>query len=318
MNSPHPEIETISAYIDGEVSNRERAQVEQHLASCASCGAISKRMRTASVNVAALGPVQMTVDEHRALRQALLGATGAGASSRWRLDRLQWSLAGAFAVLAVAVVGFSFMRSIPTDDGGQESLTEAMAPADESAAPITIDSDDQIPGKVLALAEVKDSVSVAKGGSRSAEAAPEAPAAVAQPDAARDSSAQSNEGAETFSARGGGNGGDGGGAGAAGGSAYAGATTGGGDAGEALLTEDAGVRCSAALAATQTDPLEPIAVREISYKGRPAWLVVYGVRERSGNAIEELRAFVVELDACATLPAEALGSAVLSRSTFKP
>jgi hypothetical protein len=207
------------------------------------------------------------------------------------------------------------MRSIPTDDGAQESLTEAMAPADESASQITIDSDEQIPGKVLALPEVKDSISRAGAGGRSAKAAPEAPAALAEPDAARDSSAQSNEGAENFATRsggsGGGAGGDGGGAGAAGGSAYAGATTSGGAA-------DAISRCSAALAATQTDPLEPIAVREISYKGRPAWLVVYGVRERSGNAIEEIRAFVVELDACATLPAEALDSAVLSRSTFKP
>jgi anti-sigma factor RsiW len=312
MNSRHLETETISAYLDGEVTSRERAQVEQHLASCPSCGAISQRMKTASRSVAALGPVEMTADEHRALRQTLLGAGRGRAASRWSFGRLQWSLAGAFAVLAVAVVGFAFMRSIPTDDGGQQSVTEAMAPADESGSQITIDSDDQIPGKVLALPEVKDSISRAGAAGRSVKAAPEAPAALPRTDAASDSSAaQSNESAETFA-----NGRDGGGAGAAGGSgAYAGATTGGeGDS----FSEGAGDRCSAALDASQPDPLEPIAAREISYQGKPAWLVVYAAPAGSGNGIEEIRAFVVDPGDCANLSGKALESAILSRSAFKP
>ena len=328
MNNSHLEIETISAYLDGMVTSRERAQVEQHLASCTSCGEITSRMKTASSNLAALGPVQMTADEHRALRQAILGATKTAASGawgfggrpagvtsrRWSFGRLQWSLAGGFALLAVAVVGFAFMRSVPDTDGGAQTLTEAMAPADRSAAPIAIASDDQIRDTVLALPEVKGSISKSTAESGPpAQPAPEAPA-LARTDAARDSAAaQSNDDAESF-ATGGGSAGDGGGGGSAGGSgAYTGA-----DTGAHPFTVEAGAACSAAIAATQPDPLEEIAAREISYKGNHAWLIVYGAPAGSGGGFAEIRTFVVDPADCANLSGETLTRTFLSRYSFKP
>ncbi|MEX2551637.1 MAG: zf-HC2 domain-containing protein [Actinomycetota bacterium] len=324
MNSTHPEIETISAYLDGMVTSRERAQVEQHLASCGSCGEITRRMKTASGNLAALGKVQMTAQEQAALRRTLLGATKTAASGawgfggrpagvtsrRWSSGRLQWSLGGAFALLAVAVVGFAFMRSVPNTDGGAQTLTEAMAPADRSAAPITIASDDQIKGTVLALPEVKGSISKSTAESGPPQAAPEAPA-LARTDASRDSAAaQSNDDAESF-ATGGGD--DGGGGIAGGGGAYAGAAT---DA--QPFTVDAGAACSAAITATQPDSLEEIAAREISYKGRQAWLIVYGVPAGSGGSFVEITTFVVDPADCANLSGEALERSFLSRYSFKP
>lgn len=312
MNNTHPEIETISAYLDGMVTSRERAQVEQHLASCGSCGEITSRMKTASSNLAALGKVQMTAQEQAALRRTLLGATKtaasgslgfggrpAGVTSRgWSFGRLQWSLAGAFALLAVAVVGFAFMRSVPDTNGGEQTLTEAMAPADRSAAPITIASDDQIRDTVLALPEVKGSISKSPAESDPPQAAPQA-TALARTDASRDSAAaQSNDDAESF-ATGGGNGGDGGGggggsAGASG--AYAGAAT-----GAVPFTVEAGAACAAAIAATQPGPLEEIAAREISYKGRQAWLIVYGTPAGARGSFAEIRTFVVDPAHCANL-----------------
>ena len=326
MNNTHPEIETISAYLDGMVTSRERAQVEQHLASCGACGEITSRMKTASSNLAALGKVQMTAQEQAALRRALLGATKtaasgslgfggrpAGVTSRgWSFGRLQWSLAGAFALLAVAVVGFAFMRSIPDTNGRAQTLTEAMAPADRSAAPITIASDDQIRDTVLALPEVKGSISKSTAESGPpAQPAPEAPA-LARTDASRDSAAaQSTDDAESF-ATGGGE--DGGGAGAAGGSgAFAGAATGGHP-----FTVEAGAACAGAIAATQPGPLEEIAAREISYKGRQAWLIVYGAPAGSSGGFAEIRTFVVDPADCASLSGEALERAFLSRYSFKP
>lgn len=331
MNNTHPEVETISAYLDGMVTSRERAQVEQHLASCGSCGEITSRMKAASSNLAALGKVQMTAQEQAALRRTLLGATKtaasgslgfgrrpAGVTSRgWSFGRLQWSLAGAFALLAVAVVGFAFMRSIPDTNGGAQTLTEAMAPADRSAAPITIASDDQIRDTVLALPEVKGSLSKSTAESGPpAQPAPEAPS-LARTDASRDSAAaQSTDDAESFASGGGGggNGGDGGGGGAAGGSgAFAGAAT-----GAHPFTIEAGAACSAAIAATQPGPLEEIAAREISYKGKQAWLIVYGAPAGSGGGFAEIRTFVVDPADCANLSGETLTRTFLSRYSFKP
>lgn len=325
MNNTHPEIETISAYLDGMVTSRERAQVEQHLASCGVCGEITSRMKTASSNLAALGKVQMTAQEQAALRRTLLGTTKtaasgslgfggrpAGVTSRgWSFGRLQWSLAGAFALLAVAVVGFAFMRSIPDTNGGAQTLTEAMEPADRSAAPITIASDDQIRDTVLALPEVKGSISkfTAESGPP-AQPAPEAPA-LARTDASRDSAAaQSTDEAESFATGGGGE--DGGGA-AGGAGAFAGAAT-----GAHPFTVEAGAACSAAIAATQPGPLEEIAAREISYKGKQAWLIVYGAPAGSGGGFAEIRTFVVEPADCANLSGETLTRTFLSRYSFKP
>jgi hypothetical protein len=319
MNTPHIELETITAYLDGDLAPRERNRIAGHLDSCASCAASAHRMERAARSVAGLGPVEMTIDEHRALRQAVLaGAKPAG--RWWSLGRLQWSVAGAFALIAVAVVGFSFLRSVPRQADEVESATEAAAPADES---LMIESDAQIRDTVLALPEVQERF-------RRSVAGPEPLQAPAMPPGELDRSAEGGvavkaqpagepetlgrtEGGGGGSA--GGLGGDAAGGGPGGSGEFAGATNQEAEAG-AALPEETGLDCLSALAATQSQPLTPITSEPVVYRGTPAWLLVYDAPLPDHST--EIRSYVVGREDCARLSGGQLDDAVLARSAFKP
>jgi uncharacterized membrane protein YgcG len=324
MNAPHLELETISAYIDGELSTPERDRIAQHLTSCPSCAASTRRMQGAVRSVAALDPVQMTIDEHRTLRQAVLGATRP-AARRWSLGRLQWSAAGAFALIAVAVVGFTFLRSAPRQADEVESATEAMAPAEDSAL-LTIESDDQIRDAVLALPEVQERLRRSGAGPEALKAPAGAPPAESDP--ARDSGvtakaqpageprAPARTGEDAGGAVDSGRaGGDEASRGGAGGPGAFGATTEAAEAGSALA-EEAGAACLTALAASQSQPLNPIAFEEVLYEGTPAWLLVYDVPQADDST--EIKSYVVGRQDCANLTGDELDGAVLARSSFRP
>jgi hypothetical protein len=325
MNAPHLELETISAYIDGELSTQERDRIAQHLTSCPSCAASARRLQGAVRSVAALGPVQMTIDEHRALRQAVLGATKP-AAGRWSLGRLHWSAAGAFALIAVAVVGFTFLRSVPRQADEVESATEAMAPAEDSAI-LTIESDDQIRDAVLALPEVQERLRRSGAGPEALKAPAGAPpaesdpardggvTATAQPAGEPRTLARTGEDAGGAVDSGKAGGGDGASRGGAGGPGAFGATTEGDEAGSALA-EEAGAACLTALAASQSQPLNPIAFEEVLYEGTPAWLLVYDALQADHST--EIRSYVVGRQDCANLTGDELDEAVLARSYFRP
>lgn len=311
MNNQHFSLDALSAYLDAEVGTGERAQIEQHLVTCAGCAATTRRLRSAAGTLGCLDPVQMTVDEHRSLRQAVLRAHSNVAPdqrARRGFGRLQWSLAGAFAVIAVAVLGFAVLRPVTSPETGADSVTEAMAPAEN--APLSFETDEQIRSAVLALPEVngaRNRFRVEDAGSPPAsafmprnggdaapnnstpEAAPEA-FSKAAPQAAEDSAAGSASSAE------------------------------GSAADESTFSQAAGQNCLGAVAGTQTDPLVPLVVRQATYKADPAWLLVYATTSAPfpDKILDEIEAILIGPAACASLTGDALERSILSRSTLKP
>lgn len=322
MSNQHFDLDALSAYLDGEAGSGERAVIEQHLVTCADCAATTRRLRSASGALSSLGPVQMTIDEHRKLRQAVLGAysqrnaespgrvtlEGVSALKRRRgLGRLQWSFAGAFAIIAVAVLGFAVLRPVTAPETGADTVTEILAPTE--IAPLSFDSDDQVRRTVLALPEVTGARNLYR-----VEDAPGSPSTSAFPlqtdsDGARDNSTsqgppQALSKAAPDSAE----------------DSAAGNTSAESLQAASDFSLPAGEACLAAVAATQTDPLVPLTARRATYKSRPAWLLVYATTSlpTPGKALDEIRTFIVDPAACTSLTGDSLERSVLSSSTLKP
>lgn len=301
MNNQHFDLDTLSAYLDGEVGASERALLETHLASCPACAATSRKLRSASSTLASLGSVQMTADEHRRLRQAVIGAAGSRAPASNRFRRLQWSLAGGLAVIAVAVAGFAALRPPgAAPDSSAESLTQAFDPAD--GAPLNFDSDDQVAGTVLALPEVvaaRDRFRVEDGARSLAEAPAQAPAGGARDNAIWDSAPGPATRAAPESAE---------------------ADSGDVSAppAETGFSDPEGGRCLQAAALTTDRPLVALSARQATFQGRPAWLLVYATTSDPlpGRVLDEIQTFLVDPVDCATLSGDALDRAILSRSTL--
>jgi tetratricopeptide (TPR) repeat protein len=83
-----PDLETIAAYLDGRLSERERARVTEHLASCEECYAVfSESAQTPRL-------------------EALSAARGQGWRARLKAPRVIWPSAAAVLAAAAAVVLF--------------------------------------------------------------------------------------------------------------------------------------------------------------------------------------------------------------------
>jgi hypothetical protein len=99
MNTEHIEIETLSAYADGELKAVALARVEQHLASCRQCAAELARLRAA---IAAAGALPRQVEPPAGTWEAIRRAHSA---SSLRLQPRKWWhngwLASAAAVLLI-------------------------------------------------------------------------------------------------------------------------------------------------------------------------------------------------------------------------
>lgn len=268
----HLEPESLSAYLDGELHGRERSEVEEHLATCADCSAARTRLAAATGSVAALGPVTMTADEHRTLRQTILASRPAASTSR-RFGFPRWALAGGLVLVAFTALAFSFL--LPEGrDASDEALTEAAAPASGGAG-FNFESGDQVDRTVAALPEVTAGINRYRAGDAdrrdadlkgeafagresSGSATAAAPEAMARSDTAADSAGNA---APAPAAEPPGT--------AAGGSASA------EDSAADLFTNQAADECLGRVSATQSYPMVPLLAREASFEGRPAWLLVF-------------------------------------------
>jgi tetratricopeptide (TPR) repeat protein len=112
-----PDLETIAAYLDGRLSERERARVTEHLASCEDCYALfSESAQTPRL-------------------EALSPASGQGWRARLQTPRVIWPSAAAVLAAAAAVVlfvgtgGFERWRS-------PEPMLQALAAAVGTDRPI--------------------------------------------------------------------------------------------------------------------------------------------------------------------------------------
>jgi anti-sigma factor RsiW len=148
----HVETELL-AYLDGELGERERAQVEAHLAECARCAAELEHLRVLRKELdatfeAALTPVRLPTAVDRRIRERLLARTKR--RPWWEL----WQRRGLFAqaLLAVLVLAFALTThqalQIPAAletlvlgqdrlaPGSQAALRVVVRDADEEAQPI--------------------------------------------------------------------------------------------------------------------------------------------------------------------------------------
>jgi hypothetical protein len=276
----HLEPESLSAYLDGELDGAEKTAVEQHLDSCAECSAVRARLASAMGSVAALGPVTMTADEHRLLRQTILNSRPAASKAR-RFSFPQFALAGGLVIVAFTALAFSFLR--PGERGtSQDALSEAAAPG-SSAPSFRFESGEEVDRTVAALPEVtagtkryragdaprrdadQSKVEVFTGPTGAAGGAaqgPPAPMARAESDSAGNAAPEAP-------------------APVAGGSTAQGSgstdeeTATAQDSASTLFSPQAADECLGKVAGTQNYPMVPLVSREASFEGRPAWLLVF-------------------------------------------
>lgn len=300
----HLENESLSAYLDGELDAREQSRVERHLETCAVCSAARAGLASAAKSVSSLGPVSMTVDEHRALRQAVLRSRPSPAAKRFGFS--QWALAGTMVLVAVFALAISFLR-----DGGparqEDAVNEAGAPADSSAPIFNFDQPADVDRTVQALPEIA-------GPKRSS----------AQPDqAARDLDAGANTSGAPVPAR------------ANPGSAQTleqppplkamvppeeADGDGGIMAAPGPFTPEAGDECARRVAATQSYRMVPLRVEEASYQDRPAWFLVYGWGPEvdAGLPADRWQAWLVDPNDCISFSGAELEAKALYRSFSGP
>jgi cell division septation protein DedD len=296
----HLETESLSAYLDGELDDRELSRVEQHLQSCAVCSAARAGLASAAKAIASLGPVTTTVDEHRALRQTVLKSRPSPATRRFGFP--QWALAGSMVLIAVSALALSFLR-----DGDRsrenEALTEAGMPSDSSAPNFSFDEPADVDRTVESLPEVAGpmrssaprSLARDEGGDSSAPSAAQAPAnpdpgqTVYQPPPVKAMIPPPGEG------------------------------EGGIMAAPGPFSPEAGDECMRRVAATQPYEMVPLRVEEASYQGRPAWLLVYGWGPNvdAGLPPDRWQTWLVDPDDCKNYSGAELEAKALYRS-FSP
>lgn len=107
-----PTLELVDAYVDNELADRERVEVEQHIAGCDSCRSVLQHHQRMKSNLRALSQPNRALDSsfHERL-QAQLAASHAHrvATPTWRTG-LPWALAAA-AVFGVLLGGITIVQS---------------------------------------------------------------------------------------------------------------------------------------------------------------------------------------------------------------
>lgn len=273
----HETIEALSAYVDNEVSAGERARIEAHLASCTDCTSRKALLEGASASLRTLPPVSPTAAESRRIRQGVLGRTRRRSLFPGRL-RPVWAGAGAGAlalVVAGVVAGAGMLRNQPSHDNttaGRSSSAPQAAPVFESPEDVRsfVSSDS---GVKRALGAISPS---AASGSKGAEA----PLGATVPGAAQDRT-RSLKGAPPAPPK----------------------TTAG--PGRRELAEPAPERsagdCQAEVQHDQASDLRPLLTRAATYRGTPAWLLVYAAPAPSPGGAERLVVYLVGRADCGLL-----------------
>ena len=147
----HLDIDTLNAIAEGERVAEGGALV--HLRSCESCAASIDSIKHAMASLASLPVVTPTIDEHRRLRQALIGRHPRIASQR-RLVR--WGLAGATALLVLGLGGYFLVQSLgprSTGAGFADKATVQSAPSN-----FDFESESQVKNTVQSSSEVREGV----------------------------------------------------------------------------------------------------------------------------------------------------------------
>lgn len=133
--SPHPELDQLSAYLDGELETSERNAVEVHLPTCAECRATLDALRATIADLATLPEPVPTEQDSWALRAAITRARVP--VKRWH--RAAWA-AGAVAAAVVAIVAIVRPGGVGLSDKALAPAGADRAAAGASAANIQFDA----------------------------------------------------------------------------------------------------------------------------------------------------------------------------------
>ncbi len=152
----HPR-ELLSAYLDGELAQTERAEVEAHLADCSSCGALLDDFRAMAATATREEPPPVPTDLRSRIRLKV-GLAGAD-RTRPRRFRLEYSRMGlAAAAVIVLAIGLWATRwdsappqtppidrpTAPDTLGGSERAGVGKEPRAERGAPAQAELDESL------------------------------------------------------------------------------------------------------------------------------------------------------------------------------
>jgi len=105
----HDEIsKRLSAYLDGEVGNDERASIERHIAECGICASILSGLREVSALVRGIQFGRIDADFVKHLHQRVDNL------SRRGVERFAWTLSAMAACIAVMASIHLFLPTTPT------------------------------------------------------------------------------------------------------------------------------------------------------------------------------------------------------------
>lgn len=265
----HEETEALSAYIDGALEASERARVEAHLSVCPDCSDRKDAIERVVATLASIPDVSPTADESRAIRRALEEATTSP-----RLAPRFWTAAGAAAFLLVATLGYVFMRGGPSIDSVTEERGEGLA-SGAAIPPIDFQSEDEVKEVVAAQPEVTSALAryrVSDVGASQEEVV----AALPEPITAGEAQAETTD--RSFFSR---------------------AAT----APTPSPTRTAS-ECLRTILRSQPYPLMPVMARSATYRGTPAWLLVYVWTNKSDDPdarLDMLQIWLVDRDQCSPL-----------------
>lgn len=313
----HLELESLSAYLDGELDPAARGRVEQHLAGCSGCSAEHHRLAAAAGAVAGLPAIQVTEDEHRAIRRAILDSAPPRRAGRvtGATGWLQWSLAGGLVLVAVTALGLGFVR-FGQDGRDTEALTEAAAPVPDAAADgstgLVFASGSEVDRAVGGLPEVIAGLRIHGSEDPPAMMFEALPRTDAAPEGEAGTTSDPHPDTQWGGGVGGGVGGDGGG-----GESSVLRESAGDLAGEEQdpFSAPAGTACLDRVAATQPDRMVPLVARPASFQGRDAWLLVFAWSPDPNSPLDRWQAWIVDPQDCRSLTGPALESSALYRSS---
>jgi len=124
----HP-IESLSAWLDGEIADPERARIEAHVAECGTCAAVLDDFRRMAVAAAGESPPPVPADLAARIRSKIAVAAVAAPRPRSRLMTLRFAAAAAVVVLAIGL--WSTRRILPPRE--ERPVVESSAPVQAEA-----------------------------------------------------------------------------------------------------------------------------------------------------------------------------------------
>ena len=150
----HQDIETLSAYLDGEMNAAEMTRVEDHLSACEECTDRRESLRSAALAVSTLESVAPSPNESREIRQAVLQAAARKPSIWITPARLAGAL-GAVVLLGAGVLGLSIMND---ESGGRTSPGAGREAASDAAFDPVTEHNFNTPQEILAVVEADPAV----------------------------------------------------------------------------------------------------------------------------------------------------------------